>query len=171
MLRPLLLCCLLVFIAAETFSQQNQEVYQCMPCGYDCDAATYSQPGQCPHCHMQLVKKAAITFKTIKPSEICQYIAEHPNVVLLDVRTREEFEGKTTPRWGTLKNAINIPIQELEAKLSSISHLKNKEIIVFCSQSHRSPRASYLLTSSGFVDVTNMEGGLSVMEDSSCKSK
>ncbi len=119
---------------------------------------------------MQLVKKADVTYKTIKPSEICSYIAEHPNVVLLDVRTREEFEGKVSAHLGTLKNAINIPVQELENKLESIAHLKNSEIIVFCSQSHRSPRASHLLTTNGFLNVTNMEGGLSVMNDSSCRS-
>jgi rhodanese-related sulfurtransferase len=117
---------------------------------------------------MPLVKKSTIHFKTIAPSAICTYISSHPDVVLLDVRTKEEFEGKADPNFGTLKNAINIPIQELESKLPSINQLKNKDIIVFCSHSHRSPRASYLLNQNGFTKVTNLAGGMSVMNDKRC---
>jgi rhodanese-related sulfurtransferase len=118
---------------------------------------------------MPLVKTSSVTFKSVEPSLVCDYIKMHPNVVLLDVRTKEEFEGKAKPNFGTLKNAINIPVQELESKLLSISHLKDKEILVFCSHSHRSPRASYLLTQNGFTNVTNMNGGMSVVAEGECK--
>ena len=142
--------------------------YQCMPCGNDCDKTAYDKPGECPHCHMSLVKKSTVMFKSIQPTEICGYIAKHPEVILLDVRTREEFEGKTDD-YGTLKNAINIPIQELESRIAEINDMKGKEIIVYCSHSKRSPRASYFLMQHGFKNVTNMEGGMSTMKDNSCK--
>ena len=165
---------LLVFTQACTSSQASQpkkiqDLYQCIPCGYDCDKTTYGKAGDCEQCKMPLVKTSSITFKSIEPSLICDYIKKHPDVVLLDVRTKEEFEGKADPNFGTLKNAINIPVQELESKLSSISHLKNKEILVFCSHSHRSPRASYLLTQNGFTNVTNMAGGMSLVTEGDCK--
>jgi len=171
--RALLLICI-SFLAIKNIYSKNEkmkqpEQYICLPCGQDCDAATYSKPGKCPQCQMELVKKSSITFKSIQPSEICNYIKAHPNVILLDVRTKEEFEGKANPDYGTLKNAINIPVQELESKLATINSLKKKEIIVYCSHSHRSPRASYLLTQNGFANVTNMAGGMSVMKDNSCK--
>jgi rhodanese-related sulfurtransferase len=67
-----------------------------------------------------------------------------------------------------LKNAINIPIQELENRISEISRYKNQEIIVFCSHSHRSPQASYILTQNGFKDIINMTGGMSTLTDKSC---
>ena len=142
--------------------------YQCMPCGNDCDKTAYDKSGECPICHMILVKKSTVIFKSIQPSDICGHIAKHPEVVLLDVRTREEFEGKTDD-YGTLKNAINIPIQELENRVSELSDMKEKEIIVYCSHSKRSPRASYFLMQNGFKDVANMEGGMSTMKDNSCK--
>ncbi len=156
--------------ASQPTEKQYEERYQCLPCGNDCDKATYNSAGECPHCHMQLVKKSSITFKSVAASAICDYIKRHPAAILLDVRTKEEFEGKANPNFGTLKNAINIPIQELESKLPSISHLKNKEVLVFCSHSHRSPRASYLLTQNGFTNVTNMDGGMSVVTDTTCKN-
>ncbi len=145
--------------------------YQCTPCGYPCDQEEVSGPGKCQHCQMDFVKKSTVIFKTIRPEDICRYISSHPGVVLLDVRTREEFEGSASPDFGTLKNAINLPVQELEAKRSSLSALKNREIIVYCSHSHRSPLASYILTQHGFTNIANMAGGMSAMTDNSCRKK
>jgi rhodanese-related sulfurtransferase len=155
--------------ASQPKTANLQDPYQCLPCGSDCDKATYNAAGECSQCHMQLVKKSSVKFHSVAPSEICEYIKKHPDAVLLDVRTREEFEGKANPDFGTLKNAINIPVQELETKLSTISHLKNKEVLVYCSHSRRSPRASYLLMQNGFTNVTNMDGGMSVVKDNACK--
>ena len=145
-----------------------QEAYQCTPCGAECDKKTFSSEGKCPDCNMPLVKKSTVHFKSIQPSEICDYIKLHPNVVLLDVRTKEEFEGKSNPNYGTLKNAVNLPIQVLEEKISTLDHYKDREVIVYCSHSHRSPRASYILTQHGFSNVTNLEGGMSEMKDRAC---
>ena len=150
-------------------SSSHAEQYVCIPCGNDCDNKVYDGPGTCPNCNMPLVKKSTVNIKNIQPTEICNYIANHPGVVLLDVRTKEEFEGTANPDYGTLKNAINIPIKELQSKLSTIENLKNKEIIVYCSHSHRSPQATYLLMQNGFTNVTNMAGGMSVMKDNDCK--
>lgn len=157
-----------ILTSSQTNNHKTAETYKCIPCGYDCDGDIYTKPGKCLKCQMGLVEKTTIKFKTIQPSEICAYIKLHPNVILLDVRTKEEFEGKVDPNFGTLKNAINIPIQELENKLPTISSLKEKEIIVFCSHSHRSPQASYLMNQKGFVNITNMEGGISMLKDKTC---
>lgn len=157
-----------VLVSTLSFSTQQSSKYQCMPCGYDCDKEIHDKPGKCAHCQMDLVPVGSIKFKTIQPGQLCDYIKKHPNTVLLDVRTKEEFEGKADPNFGTLKKAINIPILDLEANLGSLAKLKNRDIIVFCSHSHRSPRASYLLSQNGFTQVTNMAGGMSVMPPGPC---
>ena len=87
------------------------------------------------------------------------------NVVFLDVRTMAEFNGTAPDKFGAIKNAINIPVQELESRMSELEKYKDKEIIVYCSHSHRSPRASYMLTQNGFKKVTNMLGGMSVWKE------
>jgi rhodanese-related sulfurtransferase len=147
------------------------EIYKCIPCGYDCDTVSHTGPGTCATCKMELVKASSITFKTIQPNAICDYVAKHPEVILLDVRSKEEFEGNAEPNFGTLKNAINIPIQELEKQKATIEKYKQKEIIVFCSHSHRSPQASYHLTQNGFTNITNMAGGMSVLDKGDCIRK
>lgn len=175
-IRLLLFIISLFVFSIAIYAQKNQakkesvqEEYQCIPCGSDCDNKTYADEGKCPHCNMQLVKRSTVNFGTVQPSEICDYIKQHPDVVLLDVRTKEEFEGKASPNFGTLKNAINIPIQDLEQRIAAISNFKNRKVIVYCSHSRRSPRASYILTQNGFTDVINMAGGMSEVNDNACK--
>lgn len=148
---------------------KSAEQYVCMPCGRDCDRSILMTTGTCEHCGMKLVKKSSVIFKQIDPENLCQYINVHPKIILLDVRTKKEFDGKSFPDYGTLKNAINIPVQELENRLQELEPYKNKEIIVYCSHSQRSSEASYTLTQNGFKSVTNMAKGLSKLKDNSCK--
>ncbi len=88
--------------------------------------------------------------------------------MLLDVRSKREFEEKASPNYGTLKNAINIPINELSSRLPELSSHKDRTIVVYCSHSQRSSQGSYLLTQNGFHQVINLAGGLSVMKDKAC---
>lgn len=147
----------------------NKAVYKCLPCGSDCDKTEYNSEGKCTGCEMQLVPASTINFTAVSPDSVCNYIKRNPNIVLLDVRTKAEYEGKANPSFGTLKGAINIPIQELPDRLSELEKYKGKEILVFCSHSRRSPRAAYLLTQNGFDRIVNMAGGMSEVQDANCK--
>jgi rhodanese-related sulfurtransferase len=160
--------CFLMIMSCIAYAQTQKGEYQCLPCGSECDNETYAKPGTCSHCHMALVKKSTVTFNNIPVTEICKYIDQHPDVVLLDVRTKGEYEGRRD-HYGTLKNAINIPIRELEDRISELEKYKNADIVVYCSHSQRSPQASYLLTQRGFTKVSNLSGGMSVMKDDRCK--
>lgn len=140
-----------------------------MPCGRDCDKAIIDKPGECAKCHMKLVKSTSINFKNIEPNSICDYIRSNPKAILLDVRTKEEFEGKVNPNFGTLKNAINIPVQELEDRFAELRAQKDQTIVVYCSHSHRSPQAAYLLSQKGFKNIVNMSGGMSMVLNKDCK--
>jgi rhodanese-related sulfurtransferase len=137
--------------------------YTCLPCGYSCDSIVYNKPGMCSHCNMHLVDKAGIRFGSIEPDALCSFIMDmgRDKVVLLDVRTKEEFEGKAPDKFGHLAGAVNIPVQVLPQRMKELQQYKDKEIIVYCSHSHRSPMASYLLMQNGFTKVTNMEYGMS----------
>jgi len=112
---------------------------------------------------MALVDKSTISHKNIRPAEMCSL--DEKNVIFLDVRTPAEFNGTAQDKFGAIKNAINIPVQELETRVNELDKYKDKEIIVYCSHSHRSPRASYILTQKGFTHVTNMLGGMSVWKE------
>jgi rhodanese-related sulfurtransferase len=152
----------LAFLSA--IAQSNIQ-YVCTPCGYDCDTAVYTKPGTCAHCHMSLVNKKTIRFKNITQQQMCAKLND-TNVVALDVRTPEEFNGTAPEKFGRIKNALNIPVQQLVARIKELQPYKKKQIILYCSHSHRSPMAAYLLSQKGF-NVVNMQGGMSTWKNQS----
>ena len=113
---------------------------------------------------MKLVEKSTVTFKQLSFNDVCKRLKSNPKAVLIDVRTPAEFNGNSeVESFGHFRNAININVEELPNRLSEIAKYKDQEVIVYCSHSHRSPRASYLLTSNGFKNVENVEGGVSTI--------
>jgi rhodanese-related sulfurtransferase len=141
----------------------GQGQFVCLPCGADCDNTLYDKPGTCTQCHMTLVNKSTVVHKNIQPDALCQM--DGMDLVFLDVRSREEYNGTARDKFGRIRGAINIPVQELETRMKELDPYKNKNIVVYCSHSHRSPRASYLLTQKGFLQITNMQGGMSVWKE------
>lgn len=71
--------------------------------------------------------------------------------ILLDVRTVEEF------KIGTIEGAINIPLDELRARLTELS--QNRTIIVFCGVGLRGYLACRILSQLGFSSTANLSGG------------
>ena len=99
---------------------------------------------------------AEVTFANISAEEVCKEIMENKDILILDVRREDEFNGNL----GHLKGAILISVSELESRLSEIEEYKDKPMIVYCRSGGRSARASEILASNGFTDVKNMLGGM-----------
>lgn len=66
---------------------------------------------------------------------------------LVDVRTPAEFSG------GTVKDAVNIPLDRIASKLDSFKN--KKTIIVFCRSGNRSSQAKRILENNGFQNIIN----------------
>jgi rhodanese-related sulfurtransferase len=160
---------LFIILTGITFNviSQSKKEFVCTPCGYDCDKEVHDGPGTCHSCNMKLIEKSSIKFSNITVDELCKRIAANPNALLLDVRTSGEFNGTITGKqsFGHFKNAININVEELESRIGELDKYKEREILVYCSHNHRSPRASYLLSIHGFKQVKNMTGGVSTFSE------
>ena len=158
---------LIAAIVTSSFVVNQKKEYVCSPCGQDCDHTVYDKPGSCNTCGMALVEKSTVKFKNLSFEELCARLKANPKAVLLDVRTPAEFKGSSdVPSFGHFKNAININVEELPARIDEIAKYKNQEVLVYCSHSHRSPRATYLLSTNGFGNVKNVAGGLSTITQS-----
>ncbi len=163
----------ILFVVPISLMAQSKE-YVCMPCGNACDKTIHTNPGTCPSCHMKLVEKSILTFENLSVKEFCQRITDHPNIILLDVRTKAEFDGGAwRSTYGHFKNAININVEELEARISELTKYKDHEVMVYCSHNIRSPRAAMMLNEHGFQKVANMEGGVSTIhvKDNDCMKR
>ena len=161
---------------AQPAAQTNIK-YACIPCGYSCDTLEHNMPGKCTSCMMQLVEKNSIRINNIAPADLCSFIKEkgNNNVVIIDVRTAAEFNGTVPEKFGRLAGAVNFPVQQLEINIAALEKYKSKNIIVYCSHSHRSPLAAYTLMQHGFTNVTNMQYGMSEWKNkvipSACNNK
>lgn len=155
----------ILLVLAMNIAMAQVKQYVCEPCGRDCDKTVYNKEGTCPHCGMVLVENASVKFKDLSFEQFCERLRANPKAILLDVRSPAEFNGTATevPTFGHFKNAMNVNVTELESKLSELSKYKDREILVYCSHSHRSPRASYFLTTHDFSNVKNMSGGVSTL--------
>jgi phage shock protein E len=80
--------------------------------------------------------------------------AQEAGVVVLDVRTRSEFNE------GHIANAINIDV-EADTFLNEISQLdKTKTYAVYCRSGRRSADAVTKMSNEQFVSLVNLNGGI-----------
>lgn len=77
------------------------------------------------------------------------------NVVVLDVRTEEEFNN------GYIPNAVLIDIQDPSNFTNEVQKLdKNKSYHVYCRSGKRSMLACQVMENLGFEGLANLEGGI-----------
>lgn len=94
-------------------------------------------------------------YKSLSVEQAKRMLDSNATIVVVDVRTQEEFVSET----GHLKNALLIPVQELEGRISELSAYKKQTLLVYCHSGSRSKRASNLLIQQGFT-LVNMDGGI-----------
>ncbi len=105
-------------------------------------------------CTSRLDIKQETVYSDISPAQAKEKIEKGGSILILDVRTREEFSD------GHIKGALNIPVDELERRLDELKRYKNFEVIVYCRSGARSKRASEILVKNGFKRVYNLTGGI-----------
>ena len=74
--------------------------------------------------------------------------------LLVDVRSREEFEG------GHVLDARHLPQEEVAGAAESLKKYRDKPVIVCCESGMRSGAAARVLKAQGFAKVVNLRGGL-----------
>jgi phage shock protein E len=94
------------------------------------------------------------TFREIDPAEFDQKRAE-AGVVLLDVRTAEEF------RSGYLPNALAYDYYETESFEMALNQLnRDGKYLVYCRSGGRSGNAMAMMKAMGFKEVYHLKGGI-----------
>ncbi len=111
-------------------------------------------------------------YAIISPNDLCKKLSEKSkDVFVLDVRSDSAFRHITTDAkvnaYGYVRGAANIPLVDLEKKLSSIP--RNKEIIVTDLSGMDAAKAGKLLTEKGYEKVSVLIEGIDrwLIEDES----
>ena len=84
--------------------------------------------------------------------EQAKKLIDNDEVVVIDVRTQEEFAE------GHIPNAMLIPVDEIDNVMEEMD--KDASYLMVCRSGNRSSTASELLAKNGFQHIKNMEGGM-----------
>lgn len=84
--------------------------------------------------------------------ELQQKLTDKAPIVLLDVRTQEEFNN------GHIPEALLLPYDEIDQKAAQLLPEKEKEIIIYCRSGRRSAIAKDSLEALGYTNVKDFGG-------------
>ena len=96
-----------------------------------------------------LRKNNQITY--VEAKELMQ---ENPSTILLDVRSKQEYDEYH------LEGALCIPLYELPIKIENIIENKQQVMIVYCQSCMRSQKAVQILERMGYENLYQIEGGI-----------
>ena len=94
----------------------------------------------------------------ISPAEAVQCMNREKGVVI-DVCSATEFAESH------IKGALNVPLDELEARLDKAVKNKSTPLILVCSAGARSKRAQAMAQKLGYEKVHSLHGGLKAWKD------
>ncbi|MFL5300782.1 MAG: rhodanese-like domain-containing protein [Anaeromyxobacteraceae bacterium] len=90
----------------------------------------------------------------IAPQELAARLRGRAAPQLLDVRTRAEWER------GHIAGSLNVPIQELPARVATLALTRERPVVAICLSGHRSIPAVRMLTRQRYADVRQLRGGM-----------
>jgi len=97
--------------------------------------------------------------KDISQKNFIAKLERSENVVVLDVRSVEEFKE------GHIPNAINIPHNEIEDRLPELNDLKDSDIVVYCKTGRRAAFSYEILANNGFGRIEHLDGDFSAWQE------
>lgn len=91
-------------------------------------------------------------YRRITMDEAAELMEKENGYVLLDVRTKEEYES------GHIPHSINLPLGDIGSSSISILPDKSQMILVYCRSGNRSRQASEKLVKLGYTSVVEIGG-------------
>lgn len=89
----------------------------------------------------------------VTPLQATQIINQGKTLIL-DVRNADEFAA------GHIRDAKNIPLKELKARISELEKFKARPVIVVCAKGLKSAKATAQLKKEGYSEAASLLGGL-----------
>jgi len=96
--------------------------------------------------------------KNVSPDEAEKLLKENPNIVVLDVRTEDEFKS------GHIPGAKNLSILSPDFAKQLAALDKSKTYLVHCAAGHRSARACLAMDEQKFTSILHLNEGFKAWE-------
>jgi len=105
--------------------------------------------------------KESASVETIKVRDLCSLLDKGEEVVILDVRSKEEIKTK-----GEIPDALNIHVTQLYERMDEVP--KEKAVCIFCGSGLRSMMAASILKKEGWGNLKVALGGLAGWSSNTC---
>ena len=92
------------------------------------------------------------SYQQISQEEAARILEQEENILILDVRTPEEFAA------GHIKGAVNLPNEDIGPQNLSLLPDRNQKILVYCRSGNRSKQASQKLAELGYTGILEFGG-------------
>ena len=99
----------------------------------------------------QKQEEAMKTYEQISPQEAKKRMDNEEDVIILDVRTQEEYDS------GHIKNAVCLPNEDILSEPDILPD-KGRQIMVYCRSGNRSKQAAQKLADMGYENVLEFGG-------------
>lgn len=97
-------------------------------------------------------EESKISYKIITQEEAKKIIDEQEGYIILDVRTKEEYDA------GHIPNAILLPNEDIGSEDLEILPDKKQLILIYCRSGNRSKQASQKLVDLGYENIMEFGG-------------
>ena len=105
-----------------------------------------------PACGQTTQNKQEAVYLNITAEEAKKIMDTETDYVILDVRTREEYDQ------GHIPGALLIPDYEIKAKAEDVLTDKDQQILVYCRSGRRSKNAAQSLVELGYTNIKEFGG-------------
>jgi len=105
-----------------------------------------------------ILNNSNVNYGDISVEQAKYIISLKPNLILMDVRTQEEYNDDH------IEGSINIPLVILDQKIMEFCSCE--EFLLYCKSGTRSRQATDILLEKGYLRTYNMIGGIDAWNDS-----
>jgi len=102
----------------------------------------------------QLLLVSTARSEEISQRELMQRLDMNAPPFIFDVRRGDEFAS------GHVPGAVNIPHNEIVARLDELSIHRDKEIVIYCESGKRAAIAQGILEKAGFTRIRHLQGDM-----------
>jgi rhodanese-related sulfurtransferase len=92
----------------------------------------------------------------IEADELAARLGGGGGFAVIDVRGPDEFTGPL----GHVGDALNVPLGDLDRRLTDLAPLAEGRVVLVCHTDRRSAQAAGMLREAGFRDVRVLRGGM-----------
>ena len=99
-------------------------------------------------------KGEEVVYGDIAPSDLELVLEQNPDVIILDVRTKEEYDEDR------IEGAVLFPLQEIPERIGELD--PEQKYVIYCRTGNRSSQAIAYPKEKGITNIFHLSGGISV---------